>query len=317
MAGFVMRDPRLNKYGLAKEAFNRAKHQEAIVDDAEGQGWNASMTPLMISDSRVAWLRSKGLITVTEKSGRLEGTADKAGVRFDYALMKEPGGLYTVCFDHEVGAGDRAEGPRGPPLGQAVRADVGHDQPARPRPAVEDAAPERDHRRLRPVRRLALRRELQRRRWRRRRAPAGHRARLQQRGRAPQRRDAGAQLHAGRPGHQARQHHQPHLHGVPAGELDRRPQRAVAQRRGRAAVPRRRRPAGDRVLPGGHALRHRDDRRLQDVHQGVQEGSHPRDAVERVGAGCDGGEAEPARGRYDRFVPADGVRIIVPDWYNR
>ena len=101
MAGFVMRDPRLNKYGLAKEAFNRAKHQEAIVDDAEGQGWNASMTPLMISDRRVAWLRAKGLITVTEKSGRLEGTADKAGVRFDYALMKEPGGLYSVCFEHD------------------------------------------------------------------------------------------------------------------------------------------------------------------------------------------------------------------------
>ena len=103
MAGFVMRDPRLNKYGLGKAEFNRAKHQEAIVDDAEGQGWNASTTPLVISERRVGWLRANGHITTVAKSGRLEGTADKAGVKFNYALMKEPGGLYSVCFDHSRG----------------------------------------------------------------------------------------------------------------------------------------------------------------------------------------------------------------------
>lgn len=101
MAGFVMRDPRLNKYGLAKEKFNREKHQEAIVDDAEGQGWKASVTPLVISQQRVNWLRDNGLIAVKEAAGRLEGVADKAGVKFNYALMKELGGLYSVCFDHE------------------------------------------------------------------------------------------------------------------------------------------------------------------------------------------------------------------------
>jgi hypothetical protein len=103
MAGFVMRDPRLNKYGLGKAEFNRAKHKEAIVDDAEGQGWNASTTPLVISERRVAWLRANGHVATVAKAGRLEGTADKAGVKFDYALMKEPGGLYSVCFDHARG----------------------------------------------------------------------------------------------------------------------------------------------------------------------------------------------------------------------
>ncbi len=103
MAGFVMRDPRLNKYGLGKADFNRAKHKEAIDDDSEGQGWKASTTPLIISQRRVEWLKANGHIVVVAKPGRLEGTADRAGVRFNYALMIEPGGLYSVCFDHSRG----------------------------------------------------------------------------------------------------------------------------------------------------------------------------------------------------------------------
>lgn len=106
MAGFVMRDPRLNKYGLGKEDFNRKKHKEALYDDEENQGWKANTTPLVISQRRVDWLKAHGHIQVTEKSGRLEGVADKAGVRFNYALMKEPGGLYSVCFDHARKSGN-------------------------------------------------------------------------------------------------------------------------------------------------------------------------------------------------------------------
>ncbi|HEY9229355.1 MAG TPA: anthrax toxin-like adenylyl cyclase domain-containing protein, partial [Gemmatimonadaceae bacterium] len=60
MAGFVVRDPRLNKYGLGKAKFNRAKHKEALYDDHEGQGWRASTTPLRISLARIEWLASKG-----------------------------------------------------------------------------------------------------------------------------------------------------------------------------------------------------------------------------------------------------------------
>jgi hypothetical protein len=65
MAGFVMRDPRLNKYGLGKAKFNRAKHKEALYDDHEGQGWKASTTPLKISLARIQWLAAKGLIKIT------------------------------------------------------------------------------------------------------------------------------------------------------------------------------------------------------------------------------------------------------------
>ncbi|MFT3734761.1 MAG: anthrax toxin-like adenylyl cyclase domain-containing protein [Rhodocyclaceae bacterium] len=101
MAGFVMRDPRLNKYGLKKESFNREKHKEALYDDHEGQGWKAATTPLMISQRRVDWLVANGHIAVTAKPGRLEGVASKAGVTFNYALMNEPGGMYSVCFDHD------------------------------------------------------------------------------------------------------------------------------------------------------------------------------------------------------------------------
>lgn len=65
MAGFVMRDPRLNKYGLGKAKFNRSKHKEALRDDHEGQGWLAATTPLKISLARVHWLTQRGLIKVT------------------------------------------------------------------------------------------------------------------------------------------------------------------------------------------------------------------------------------------------------------
>ena len=101
MAGFVMRDPRLNKYGLNKAGFNRSKHAEAIEHDEENQGWKASCTPLKISRERVLWLKGQGLITVTEKGGRLDGLATHpTGIRFHYSLIPEPGGLYGVYFDN-------------------------------------------------------------------------------------------------------------------------------------------------------------------------------------------------------------------------
>jgi hypothetical protein len=101
MAGFVMRDPRLNKYGLGKADFNRAKHKEALDDDAEGQGWKASTTPLMISQRRVDWLREHGqLPNLSVMIYGYRGRASKAGVDFNYALVKATGDLYSVCFDH-------------------------------------------------------------------------------------------------------------------------------------------------------------------------------------------------------------------------
>lgn len=64
MAGFVMRDPRLNKYGLAKAKFNGEKHNEALHMDHEGQGWLAATTPLKISQARLDWLVKAGKISV-------------------------------------------------------------------------------------------------------------------------------------------------------------------------------------------------------------------------------------------------------------
>lgn len=102
MAGFVMRDPRLNKAGLAKEDFNRAKHKEALVDDAEGQGWKASTTPLYISQKRLGWLRDNGhLPNLSVMPYGYRGHASRGGVAFNYALVSVPGGLYSVCFDHD------------------------------------------------------------------------------------------------------------------------------------------------------------------------------------------------------------------------
>jgi hypothetical protein len=100
MAGFVMRDPRLNKYGLGKADFNRGKHVEALYEDKENQGWNASTTPLLISAKRVSWLKRNGLIRVVLDGKNMKGLADHGGVKFNYVLVREASELYSVCFDH-------------------------------------------------------------------------------------------------------------------------------------------------------------------------------------------------------------------------
>lgn len=101
MAGFVMRDPRLNKYGMGKAGFNRDKHREALYLDHEGQGWKASTTPLKISQRRVDWLKANGYIAVQPKGpDRLDGLATHpTGVSFYYSLIKEAD-LYGVYFDN-------------------------------------------------------------------------------------------------------------------------------------------------------------------------------------------------------------------------
>lgn len=103
MAGFVMRDPRLNKYGMKKVGFNRDKHREALELDAENQGWRASVTPLTISEQRIGWLRERGLINVVRKApDRLDGHATHpTGIGFYYSLIQRTGTtLYDVYFDN-------------------------------------------------------------------------------------------------------------------------------------------------------------------------------------------------------------------------
>ncbi len=102
MAGFVLRDPRLNKYGNIKAGFNRRKHTEAVDLDYEGQGWKASCTPLKISQKRVDWLTARGLIRVQRKGNdRLDGQAvHPSGISFHYSLIRDAHGLYGVYFDN-------------------------------------------------------------------------------------------------------------------------------------------------------------------------------------------------------------------------
>ena len=104
MAGFVMRDPRLNKYGNTKAGFNRDKHREAIDLDHEGQGWKASTTPLKISQRRVDWLIQGGYIQVQPKGNdRLDGHAHHpTGIAFYYSLIRDAADpqLYGVYFDN-------------------------------------------------------------------------------------------------------------------------------------------------------------------------------------------------------------------------
>ena len=102
MAGFVVRDPRLNKYGTAKESFNREKHREALYLDEEGQGWKAGTTPLIISQQRVDWLTARKLIAVKPVGpDRFDGLAQHhSGITFHYSLIKLPGNTYGVYFDH-------------------------------------------------------------------------------------------------------------------------------------------------------------------------------------------------------------------------
>ena len=104
MAGFVMRDPRLNKSGLVTK--NLQSTITALEDlpnkDRTTQGWNADFTHLKISSTRIDYLvASKELgisFKVINKAGVTEGAVNKHGFSFDFALFKEPGdtvwGLY-------------------------------------------------------------------------------------------------------------------------------------------------------------------------------------------------------------------------------
>jgi len=114
MAGFVLRDPRLNKYGMRKARFNLEKHTEAMELDHENQGWRAGTTPLIVSQDRVNWLRGNGYIHVQQKGDRLDGRAThETGIAFNYSLIRQRDNaeLYGVYIDN---SGDlKFEQPRG------------------------------------------------------------------------------------------------------------------------------------------------------------------------------------------------------------
>ncbi len=109
MAGFVMRDPRLNKNGAGGEAYNRAEHAEAFTDAHSHSDWTASTTPLRLFQARVDWLRATGRITVAERGpDRLEGRATHpSGIAFTYSLIRvntPVGRMWGVYLDRTVNA---------------------------------------------------------------------------------------------------------------------------------------------------------------------------------------------------------------------
>lgn len=116
MAGFVLRDPRLNKSGLPNEAYNRREHREALTDAHAQAGWTASTTPLRLFQDRVDWLRDTGRIQVVARGpDRLEGRAvHPTGIQFDYSLIKvqtQVGEMWGVYIDRTK-SGQRLNGPR-------------------------------------------------------------------------------------------------------------------------------------------------------------------------------------------------------------
>jgi hypothetical protein len=117
MAGFVLRDPRLNKAGMEKEKDNAREHVDALTDPKK-VGWVAAVTPLFLLPERVAWLKRKNHITPqTETADQITGVAaHRTGIKFHYALFREErtfdmgGGkrerhtLWGVYFDRQKNA---------------------------------------------------------------------------------------------------------------------------------------------------------------------------------------------------------------------
>lgn len=109
MAGFVLRDPRLNKYGYdplnpKKANYNQKEHAESETDRKSGAGWGSSTTPLKIYSERVDWLVRNGIIHVASRgSGLKEGTArHPAGLTFNYVLARDRTNpeLWKVLIDN-------------------------------------------------------------------------------------------------------------------------------------------------------------------------------------------------------------------------
>ncbi|HET7320912.1 MAG TPA: anthrax toxin-like adenylyl cyclase domain-containing protein, partial [Longimicrobiaceae bacterium] len=93
MAGLVLRDPRLNKYGNDKAAYNRHEHAEALTDAASGAGWTAATTPVKIYESRRAWLARNNLLGTVQQVSvdhyRCH-VSHPTGITLPYDLVRDP-----------------------------------------------------------------------------------------------------------------------------------------------------------------------------------------------------------------------------------
>jgi len=108
MAGFVLRDPRLNKSGMDKAGYNAHQHQESLSDHEAQAGWVAAVTPLKIYDERRRWLVEHNIIRVTARGDdRWEGRAvHPTGISFEYSLIRDRANpeLWGVYLDRTKNA---------------------------------------------------------------------------------------------------------------------------------------------------------------------------------------------------------------------
>lgn len=121
MAGFVLRDPRFNKYGLLDKGatYNRNQHRIALTD-RDGAGWTADTTPLQITEERRVWLVQQEIIDLLQVGdNRYDGWATcPVGplLSIHYRLLRldaeSPWGVYldnqaNGAFRQEVGGAPR------------------------------------------------------------------------------------------------------------------------------------------------------------------------------------------------------------------
>jgi hypothetical protein len=142
MAGFVMRDPRLNKSGLQTARYNALEHEESLTDRAKRAGWVASVTPLKIYEERRRWLLDRHLIhLVGHGNDRWEGNATHpTGIDFHYSLIRDRNlpGVWGVYLDR-VKSGRAFQQIRGDAVMQYDTKYGDHTSPVR-RPTIRTAS---------------------------------------------------------------------------------------------------------------------------------------------------------------------------------
>lgn len=126
MAGFVVRDPRLSKLGLAGEADQRKEHARALTD-SNRQGWRSGTDVVKISSARLAWLKANNAryelgiafgrswwLGRRREFEALDLTASRGGVCVPFTLIRRrPGDLWGVFIDRRLaGRGFRQEAER-------------------------------------------------------------------------------------------------------------------------------------------------------------------------------------------------------------
>lgn len=118
MAGFVLRDPQLNKKGAANVDYNTREIHEAMYDEHNHSGWMAATVPLRLYSQRVKWLIDTKRITVQLAAGgsRYVGEVHQCGVDMKYSLRREWGSEGLVYDVYIEEANFEPAGGKGKPM---------------------------------------------------------------------------------------------------------------------------------------------------------------------------------------------------------